>query len=44
MCHKGPREADGIVSYLKKHSGPASVEIKSADDATTLVEIKSADY
>lgn len=35
--YKGPREADGIVSYLKKQSGPASVELKSADDATTLV-------
>ncbi|KAK9945823.1 hypothetical protein M0R45_011319 [Rubus argutus] len=35
--YKGPREADGIVAYLKKQSGPASVEIKSADEATTLV-------
>lgn len=35
--YKGPREADGIVEYLKKQSGPASVEIKSAEDATTLV-------
>ena len=30
--YKGPREADGIVSYLKKQSGPASFEIKSGDD------------
>lgn len=35
--YKGPREAEGIVEYLKKQSGPASVEIKSADDATTFV-------
>ncbi|KAM5548522.1 hypothetical protein ABKV19_000100 [Rosa sericea] len=35
--YKGPREADGIVTYLKKQSGPASVEINSADDATTIV-------
>ncbi|XP_021759718.1 protein disulfide-isomerase-like [Chenopodium quinoa] len=35
--YKGPREAEGIVEYLKKQSGPASVEIKSADDATTLI-------
>ncbi|XP_062020071.1 protein disulfide-isomerase-like [Rosa rugosa] len=35
--YKGPREADGIVTYLKKQSGPASVEIKSADDATTVI-------
>ncbi|KAF8088456.1 hypothetical protein N665_0541s0021 [Sinapis alba] len=31
--YNGPREADGIVTYLKKQSGPASFEIKSADDA-----------
>ncbi|XP_010063949.2 protein disulfide-isomerase [Eucalyptus grandis] len=35
--YKGPREADGIVSYLKKQSGPASVEIKSVEDASTLI-------
>ena len=35
--YKGPREADGIVSYLKKQSGPASFEIKSPDDATEVV-------
>ncbi|XP_065880842.1 protein disulfide-isomerase [Euphorbia lathyris] len=35
--YKGPREADGIVEYLKKQSGPASVEIKSNEDASTFV-------
>ncbi|KAL2892948.1 Protein disulfide-isomerase [Bienertia sinuspersici] len=35
--YKGPREAEGIVEYLKKQSGPASVEIKSVEDATTLI-------
>ncbi|KAK7282712.1 hypothetical protein RIF29_11699 [Crotalaria pallida] len=35
--YKGPREADGIVEYLKKQSGPASSEIKSADDASALI-------
>ncbi|XP_061341914.1 protein disulfide-isomerase-like [Gastrolobium bilobum] len=35
--YKGPREADGIVDYLKKQSGPASIEIKSADDASAFV-------
>ncbi|CAL9215824.1 unnamed protein product [Arabidopsis halleri] len=35
--YNGPREADGIVTYLKKQSGPASAEIKSADDATEVV-------
>ncbi|KAK4276721.1 hypothetical protein QN277_014838 [Acacia crassicarpa] len=35
--YKGPREADGIVEYLKKQSGPASSEIKSADDATSFI-------
>ncbi|KAH0864302.1 hypothetical protein HID58_081513, partial [Brassica napus] len=32
--YNGPREADGIVTYLKKQSGPASFEIKSAEDAS----------
>ncbi|CAN8304532.1 unnamed protein product [Cochlearia groenlandica] len=35
--YNGPREADGIVTYLKKQSGPASFEIKSADDAVEIV-------
>ncbi|KAF7130493.1 hypothetical protein RHSIM_Rhsim10G0129000 [Rhododendron simsii] len=34
---KGPREADGIVAYLKKETGPASVEIKSVEDITSLI-------
>ena len=32
--YNGPREADGIVTYLKKQSGPASFEIKAAEDAS----------
>lgn len=35
--YKGPREADGIVTYLKKQSGPASTEIKSIEDAGELI-------
>ena len=35
--YNGPRDADGIVEYLKKQVGPASVEIKSAEDATNLI-------
>ena len=35
--YKGPREADGIVDYLKKQSGPASTEIKFADEPTAFV-------
>ncbi|XP_057446025.1 protein disulfide-isomerase-like [Lotus japonicus] len=38
--YKGPREADGIVDYLKKQTGPASTEIKSADDATAFIGTK----
>ncbi|XP_061359958.1 protein disulfide-isomerase-like [Gastrolobium bilobum] len=36
--YKGPREADGIVDYLKKQSGPASTEIKSVDDASAFID------
>lgn len=35
--YKGPREADGIVEYLKKQSGPATTEIKSSDDASAFI-------
>lgn len=35
--YKGPRDAQGIVTYLKKQSGPASTEIKSAEDGNDLV-------
>ncbi|KAG4200792.1 hypothetical protein ERO13_A05G236000v2 [Gossypium hirsutum] len=38
--YKGPREADGIVEYLKKQSGPASAELKSAEDASNLIDGK----
>lgn len=36
--YKGPRDAEGIVDYLKKQSGPASAEIKSAEDASDLIK------
>ncbi|GLT47125.1 hypothetical protein SLA2020_208420 [Shorea laevis] len=38
--YKGPRDADGIVAYLKKQSGPASAEIKSPEDASNLIDDK----
>ncbi|KVI08228.1 disulfide isomerase [Cynara cardunculus var. scolymus] len=38
--YKGPREADGIVTYLKKQTGPASKEIKTAEDADRLIDGK----
>ncbi|KAH7680788.1 protein disulfide-isomerase A1 protein [Dioscorea alata] len=37
---KGPRDAEGIVEYLKKQVGPASSEIKSSDDAISLLDGK----
>ncbi|KZV19042.1 protein disulfide-isomerase [Dorcoceras hygrometricum] len=36
--YKGPRDADGIVGYLKKQVGPASTEIKSVEDAGSLID------
>ncbi|KAH0676925.1 hypothetical protein KY285_024726 [Solanum tuberosum] len=38
--YKGPRDADGIVAYLKKQSGPASAEIKSKEDVSSLIDEK----
>lgn len=38
--YKGPREAEGIVEYLKKQVGPASKEIKAPEDATHLEDGK----
>ncbi|KAJ8553065.1 hypothetical protein K7X08_020458 [Anisodus acutangulus] len=38
--YNGPRDAAGIVSYLKKQVGPASAEIKSKEDATNLIDEK----
>lgn len=37
--YKGPREADGIVSYVTKQSGPASAEIKSSEDADAFIDV-----
>lgn len=34
---KGPRDANGIVEYLKKQAGPASIEIDSSDYAANLI-------
>ncbi|CAN4101833.1 unnamed protein product [Withania somnifera] len=39
--YNGPREAAGIVAYLKKQVGPASPEIKSNEDAANLIDEKN---
>ncbi|XP_057795743.1 protein disulfide-isomerase [Salvia miltiorrhiza] len=36
--YKGPRDADGIVTYLKKQSGPASFEIKAPEEASSIID------
>ncbi len=36
LDYGGPREADGIVSYLTKQAGPASTKLASADAAAAL--------
>lgn len=33
----GPREAAGIVNWLKKKTGPAAESLNSVDEATTFV-------
>ncbi|GMH07684.1 hypothetical protein Nepgr_009524 [Nepenthes gracilis] len=38
--YKGPREADGIVDYIKKQLGPASVEIASIEEAKDHIDEK----
>nr|GEX28060.1 protein disulfide-isomerase-like [Tanacetum cinerariifolium] len=35
-----PREADGIVEFLKKQVGPASFKIKTPEDVGTLIDDK----
>ncbi|KAM6973801.1 protein disulfide-isomerase A3 [Aplochiton taeniatus] len=40
--YDGPRSADGIVSYLKKQAGPASVEIKTEADFEKFIEGRDA--
>jgi len=36
-AYEGPRDADGIVRFLKKTFGPASAELESAEDVTKTV-------
>ncbi|WMV29497.1 hypothetical protein MTR67_022882 [Solanum verrucosum] len=38
--YKGTRETEGIIAYLKKHGGPASLEIKTKEDAATFIDEK----
>ncbi|KAK6923718.1 Thioredoxin domain [Dillenia turbinata] len=38
--YKGPRDADGIVSYLIRQLGPASAEIKSSQEAAKVIDDK----
>lgn len=38
--YNGPREADGIVQYLKKQAGPASSVVSSSEDADNIIDPK----
>ncbi|MQM08357.1 hypothetical protein Taro_041209, partial [Colocasia esculenta] len=38
--YKGPRDAEGIVEYLKKQVGPPSTELKSSDDESAHFDEK----
>ncbi|KAL9272630.1 disulfide-isomerase-like protein [Drosera capensis] len=35
--YKGPRDADGIVAYLRRQRGPASIEIKSVENVSAVI-------
>ncbi|KAG9135134.1 hypothetical protein Leryth_011614 [Lithospermum erythrorhizon] len=35
--YKGPRDAHGIVAYVRKQAGPPSLEIKSIQDAAAII-------
>ncbi|XP_071502882.1 protein disulfide-isomerase A3-like [Diadema antillarum] len=35
--YQGPREADGIISYMKKQAGPKSKELKSVADVESFL-------
>jgi protein disulfide-isomerase A1 len=36
--YEGPRDADGIVTFLKGRAGPASTEVKTEEEAKELIE------
>ncbi|KAK9062091.1 hypothetical protein SSX86_019276 [Deinandra increscens subsp. villosa] len=38
--YKGPREAAGIIDFLKKQVGPASFEVKTPEDVGSLIDDK----
>ncbi len=40
--YNGPREAIGIVSYLEKIAGPASVELKTAKEVWVSLGLHTA--
>ncbi|XP_071736294.1 protein disulfide-isomerase-like [Rutidosis leptorrhynchoides] len=39
--YNGPREADGIVTYLKKQVGPASNQIITSEDVASFIDDKN---
>ncbi|CAI5473246.1 unnamed protein product [Closterium sp. Yama58-4] len=38
LTYKGPREAAGLVAYLKKQAGPASTKVRSGSDLKRAME------
>lgn len=39
--YNGPRDAEGIVKYVKKLGGPPTVEVTKAEDASSFIEDNS---
>jgi hypothetical protein len=42
--YSGPRETDGIISWIEKKTGPVTVDLKSAAEVTAFLEKNKAQF